>query len=325
MRTGRIARATLLAVSLAIALTGSSVATIRSVDLGGSDDPASASRPSRTNRPTPVLNHRLLAESYLPYGYVAHAMGSVHGHRYTNSREAFEESYARGFRLFEVDLIELSDGGILAAHDGMEWAYGLDRPFSSLTQREAGRLRYRGPSDRPIRLRHRAMTGEDLVALLREHRDASLIVDTKGGKSRPAHLRILRELVRLAPRAILRRVIPHVIDQAHLDRLRRLHPFRNYMLALYRTQQEGRMDDVEVLDFVRRNRITAVMMWAWRRDPGVDLKENGRLHRRFRPGFARRLQETGAAVYVHSLNGPDWMEGFRERQIGVYSNGWFPA
>jgi len=39
-----------------------------------------------------------------------HAMGSYHKLRYTNSREAFLSWYAKGIRVFEVDLAEAEDG-----------------------------------------------------------------------------------------------------------------------------------------------------------------------------------------------------------------------
>lgn len=345
-RTGRDPRrrasGVLLALSLLIALAGSGIAMVRSVDLAGAAEPAEPlprpiapggairgaepDRGSRHQRPPRILSHRLLQESYRPYGYVAHALGSVRGHRYTNSREAFEESYAKGFRLFEIDLIALRDGGVLAAHDGMEASYGLDRPFTSLRRPRARRLFYRGTPDRPLRLRHHALTGKGIVSLMRTHEDAYLITDTKGGTSPGPHVRILRELVRIAPKSVLRRIIPHVESQAHLDAFMKVYPFRNYMLALYRGQRMGRLDDEEVVDFVRRNhRITGVMMWAWKRNPALSLEENAKQHRRFRAGFVRQLQDLGAAVYVHSIDSPRWMGRFRDRDVGVYSNSWYPA
>jgi hypothetical protein len=45
-----------------------------------------------------VLRPETLAGSYNPYGFVAHAMGSVNGLLYSNSLEAFQRSLSRGFR-----------------------------------------------------------------------------------------------------------------------------------------------------------------------------------------------------------------------------------
>lgn len=36
--------------------------------------------------------------------YAAHAFGRIDGYDYTNCKEAFEQSYAVGYRIFEVDV-----------------------------------------------------------------------------------------------------------------------------------------------------------------------------------------------------------------------------
>lgn len=48
--------------------------------------------------------------------YMAHALGGVENTKYTNSKEAFENSYKKGFRFFEVDLTITPDGEIIAFH-----------------------------------------------------------------------------------------------------------------------------------------------------------------------------------------------------------------
>ena len=48
-----------------------------------------------------------------------------------------------------------------------------------------------------------------------------------------------------------------------------------------------------VLDFVRRNRTPAVMMWWHDRDPTLDLNANHKHHRRFSRKFAASQQAAG--------------------------------
>ena len=50
-------------------------------------------------------------------GFIAHAMGSIDGQTYTNSKEAFEVNYEKGFRVFEVDFSLTSDGKTVCSHD----------------------------------------------------------------------------------------------------------------------------------------------------------------------------------------------------------------
>jgi hypothetical protein len=53
--------------------------------------------------------------------YIAHGAGTIDGYRYTNSLEALDLSYAKGFRMFELDLIYTDDGHLVAAHDWDLW------------------------------------------------------------------------------------------------------------------------------------------------------------------------------------------------------------
>ncbi len=58
--------------------------------------------------------------------YIAHAGGEVNGIKSTNSKQALDENYKKGFRLFELDIIETSDGKLVAAHDWNMWARFTD-------------------------------------------------------------------------------------------------------------------------------------------------------------------------------------------------------
>ncbi len=54
--------------------------------------------------------------------YIAHAGGTINGNIYTNSLEALNLSYSKGFRLFELDIIKTKDNHFVAAHDWKKWA-----------------------------------------------------------------------------------------------------------------------------------------------------------------------------------------------------------
>lgn len=66
-------------------------------------------------------------ESYESYvkdrnRFIAHAGGEIDGITYTNSLDALDHNYRKGFRLFELDIIKTSDGKFVAAHDWDYWA-----------------------------------------------------------------------------------------------------------------------------------------------------------------------------------------------------------
>ena len=56
---------------------------------------------------------------------IAHAFGGIDDKTYTNSLEAFQTNYDKGFRVFEVDLILTSDGGLAARHDWQPYRYDV--------------------------------------------------------------------------------------------------------------------------------------------------------------------------------------------------------
>jgi lipoteichoic acid synthase len=70
----------------------------------------------------PVLSNRYNEYKRDTTRFIAHAGGRVDGYKYTNSLEALNASYAKGFRLFELDVIETSDGQFFAAHDWEHWS-----------------------------------------------------------------------------------------------------------------------------------------------------------------------------------------------------------
>ncbi len=241
-----------------------------------------------------------LDQQYEPYGYVAHALGAVNGMHYTNSLEAFQTSYDAGLRIFEVDLVMLADGNVLAAHDGLEKNYGLNKRFWEL---KAGEI------PNKYKKKWTVLFERDLLRLVAEHPDVYIILDMKG-RSLEEQLSIVQRLVDVArehcPEA-MDRLIPHVSGQQELNGMRNIYPFKDYMVCLYRS----RMPDRDAVNFVMRNGIKAVMVW-W--------------DKRYSKPLDTAMRRAGAVTYVHSLNPdrPDELEAmhrFRSLGVGVYTNG----
>jgi hypothetical protein len=162
-----------------------------------------------------------------PQAYVAHAFGEIDGIFYTDSRDAFQSNYDKGFRTFEVDLVLLQDGSAFCAHDGSEWMYGMEKPFAETTAAElSGRL---------CLGKYTPLTGSDLLDLINEHPDAYFILDTKRTNQGSNH-KILRSLVSEAKKthpSALDRMIPHTFGPADLWGAAGIYPFRHYWVAVY--------------------------------------------------------------------------------------------
>ncbi|HVF03467.1 MAG TPA: FG-GAP-like repeat-containing protein [Frankiaceae bacterium] len=258
---------------------------------------------------SPALRPDLMRNQFGTYGYIAHAMGGIAGQRYTNSVDAFHDNYARGFRVFEADQVILRDGTVFVAHDGTERHYGFSRRFSDLTWNDVQGAKWHG--------RFSSLRAEDLVALMKQHPDTYFILDFKVEAPRA-----LEKYVRLTngDPALMDRLIPHVADPAMLVAMRRVYPLQNYIVALYRTQWNNRMDDPELLKWVRRDRVPAVMMWHGQRDFTRTLAENNSDHRRYDAKLISGLRATGAVTYVHTVDDATRLAWFADRRIGVYTN-----
>jgi glycerophosphoryl diester phosphodiesterase len=162
-----------------------------------------------------------------PHGYVAHAFGEIDDTFYTNSREAFELNYEKGFRIFEVDLVLLKDGSAFCAHNGTEWMYGLDKPFTETTAEEiSGRL---------CLGKYTPLTGSELLDLVYEYTDVYFMLDTKH-TTQGSTYDILRALVSEAKGrhpSVLDRMIPHIFGPGDLCEVAEIYPFRDYWVAVY--------------------------------------------------------------------------------------------
>lgn len=243
--------------------------------------------PSEPGALAPLESHR----------FVAHAGGSPRGllqeELYTNSREAFEVSYRNGFRVFELDLILLADGEVLVAHDFHEDEYGLrDGTFPSLTRPELEGRRWRG--------KYELLFGDDLIALMVEHPDVWIVLDTK----LDGHVAIAEALVALAPDDGVRdRMVPHLASEEHAAALDAIHRFPERMIAMYRWGG----NDAQLVDDMQRLGIDDVMMW-W--------------DRRWSEEVQAAVEAIGGHVWVHTPEDPAVLEEFVDRGVGVYSDGW---
>lgn len=230
-------------------------------------------------------------------GFVAHALGSPpDGPAYTNSREAFEKSYRKGFRAFEADLVRLRDGVTVLAHDLRARRYGLrdDQEIEDLTSEQMRRRRFDG--------RYVPVFEDDLVDLLEEHHDAVVVLDTKGAIR--DQVAIARRLADRAPDDVRERMYPHVHFQEQLDALRRLDVFPGFVLSLYLWERDQLRDAPA---FARRNDLDTVIV---RPEVYTD-----RLRDALRAAGARW-------IFVHSFTTKDEIEPWRAKGVGVYSNDW---
>jgi glycerophosphoryl diester phosphodiesterase len=214
----------------------------------------------------------------VPERLVAHAGGAVNGVAYTNAREALDQHYAAGYRVFELDFDWTSDGRLVVVHDWTSAAAAFGLPAHVLGYDEFIHATRRDGLHQ--------MSFEDLSAWLRAHRDAYVVTDTKA--SNP------RLLTWLAANGgdILPQLIVQIYRLTELDAARRLGP-RAVWLTVYRYSYPA---------------------WALKRISGVDamvIPVESYLR------YSSVISAAKVPFYVHSVAAAKVDETFR-RLPGIY-------
>jgi glycerophosphoryl diester phosphodiesterase len=221
---------------------------------------------------------------------IAHALGAIGGVPYTNSVEAFAASYAKGFRVFEVDLARTRDGPIVAMHD---W-----RPTWPAVPRLADFKAHR------IDGRFTPATLGDVLGMLRAHPDAYLVLDFKGEVSELLPT-IVAEAVAMDS-SLPARLIPQVSNLEEVKIAVQAYHFPSEILTLYRSDAS----DAQVVALVVHTGIRVVTMST----------------RRFTPRLVAQLDSLGAKVYVHTVNDPDSAADLRAKGVwGIYTDSLAPS
>lgn len=239
--------------------------------------------------PSPSLTPR----SAVPYAFVAHAGGAVGGLPYTNSRQALDGSWKRGFRLFEVDLSWTSDGKLVLLHDWgptVQRVWGAPEGRRTLADFEALRMT---AGLTPLDL-------EGLDAWVSDHQGARIVSDVK-----ERNVEVLRIVAGRHP-SLARRLVPQIYGFQEYEPVRSMG-YLSIILTLYLSDAT----DDEVVAFAGRHKLLAVTMWAARARAGH---------------FVERLAAIGVPVYVHTINDRAKAESLFSLGVrGIYTDVLEPA
>lgn len=229
------------------------------------------------------------------FGLVAHALGGIDGATYTNSREAWEQSCAAGYRLIEVDLRRTADGHIVCFHERTPPHLNLPGPMEDISRREFLAARYFGGFS-PLDL-------DGLIELLSADERRYLIIDTAGRNADllPA---VVDRFRRVAP-AALARTIPEVYSREDLEFVARLGAWPMLILTLYLCDY----DDDAVVEAARHPAVGMVAMFG----------------QRFNPALRDRLFALSRGVYVHTINDEAEAREYLAQGVGVYTDFVRPA
>jgi glycerophosphoryl diester phosphodiesterase len=214
---------------------------------------------------------------------IAHAGGEIYGIRLTNSLEALENSYNKGFRFMEVDISPTSDGIPVLVHDWGNANWLMNVKYSTMAPA------YEEFKSRETILGLSLMDINMLAEWLVEHDDAYIVTDVKYD-----NLDFLGLFKERYP-GVYNRIIPQIYFFDEYEPVKELG-FKHIILTLYRSKAT----DGEIIDFCKSHSLFALTMSSGKASP--DRLE--------------KFMEAGTPIYVHTVN--DYNAYVKLRDIGVH-------
>ncbi len=136
--------------------------------------------------------------------YMAHALSGIDGINYTNSKEALENSYNNGYRLFETDINFTKDHELVCVHG---WKKSDYENKLGITYNSEGALSYYEFMNVKVKNKYTTISFKDLVELMYKYNDTYFLLDI-GNKSYDETKEIYEEILNITQdKKILDRLI----------------------------------------------------------------------------------------------------------------------
>lgn len=235
---------------------------------------------------------------------IAHACGGIENVDYTNSIEAFENSYQKGIRTLEIDFRLTSDDRMVCIH---EWRTQMSSNY------EAGYV-YSEEEFMNIQVfdSYTPMSLETLFELMRKYEDTWIITDTKDA-DRVTIQKDFQILVDTARKTdsldLLDRFIVQIYNYEMYDYVDDIYPFPSYILTLYMLASPDNGRITEFCRFCKSKGINTITMWASWATPEVMTV----------------AKIYGIDIYVHTVNEIDDLKQLRDIGVkGFYTDYIYP-
>ena len=174
--------------------------------------------------------------------YIAHGGGAVGNIYKSNSLTALSQTYARGYRYFEIDLNWTTDGALVSVHD---WDDAMEQWFGSspcpVSKQEFNKLKMSSGLQQ--------MDFDTIKLWLKQHPDSFIITDVKS-----KNWQALNWIKENYPK-VVNQLIPQVYRLPEYTKVRRLG-YTSIILTLYRS----RYTDRGIVEFAKRAQPFAITM-----------------------------------------------------------------
>lgn len=140
----------------------------------------------------------------LDYRFISHSGGGIDGYEYTNSREAWDLSYANGNRIIDADLFFTPDSQIVLRH-----------------------------SNEDVRENYTEMTLSDMITYMAGHEDLFVSTDVKGREIEKVYRMLVEEARRQGQEVVLKRIISSLYEEEDYNTVTGIYPFEHFSMRQY--------------------------------------------------------------------------------------------
>lgn len=213
---------------------------------------------------------------------IAHAGGGVNGVAYSNSLQALNENYKKGYRYFEMDIEWTSDMELVMLHDWKEKFQSLyNTKPRILTLKDFKKLKMvKGLSQ---------LTLDQAMTWFKQHPDAYLITDIKRGN----YIRTIGSIKSRYPQQI-KQVIPQIYYVSQYNIVQNMG-FQNIIFTIYRLN----LKDDEYIKSINQYKMKLLTIPTYKANPS----------------FLAKLKKTGINLSIHTVN--SIKEIINYRKLGV--------
>ncbi len=221
---------------------------------------------------------------------IIHAGGEIGGMLGSNSLEALDATYEKGYRVIEMDFVLSSDGHAVCLHDWSSY-YSDSLTFSAITKAEFEKVK--------IFNQYTSVTLDNLVAWMKAHPDVYIVTDIKEN-----NVDVLRNIAAEHPE-IISCIIPQIYQYAEYLPVRAMG-YSNIVLTLYRLPTYNDKSNGKYnASFALKNGLLAVT--------GDSILA--------KPEFVSEFVALGVPLYVHTVNDEAAQQSYFDMGIsGVYTD-----
>lgn len=246
------------------------------------EEPAAADAAAAVQEKVPPAGAPTATDILAATNIIAHGMGETGGVATLNCLEGFLENYAKGDRVFEVDLRLTADGKVILRHDWRAgWQEGISESYIPTLEEFLSK---------PVLENLTPLSFRDLLLLLDEYPDVAVITDSKFIDSDIAVAQfgsMMADARELGLSYVFDRIIVQFYNQNMHRALDNAYQYPHYIYTLYNEGFAGTESAFRTLaEYCSKHGVEGITMWdTW-----------------WKPAFAPIAQEYGVSVYVHTVN-----------------------